>query len=74
MPEASDKIEELNQLLGQYKRQMETNASVAKRFELALLEIAKLCGWTVPEGSCTGVPADEGDIDAIAVRLVKGLL
>lgn len=51
-----------------HENQCEFNAKVARHYADKLEEIARLCGWTIPTGSCFGVPED---IENIAVRLVK---
>ena len=49
--------------------QMDKNAEFATRYESALWEIAKLCGWESKE--CTGSPVDA---DAVALELVRKLV
>lgn len=49
------------------KRQMDKNAAFATRYENALWDIAKLCGWEMGAG-CSGPPVDA---DEVATRLVK---
>jgi len=52
------------------RRQMEVNAAFAKRYEEALWEIAKLCGWS-DESGCTGCPQDA---DVVALQYVRDAL
>ncbi len=49
--------------------QMERNAEFANRYESALWDIAKLCGWEPKP--CTGSPVDA---DVVALELVRKLV